>query len=452
MSSKNANRFLTAGVLGSALLLGACGDDGNGGPTTDTGTDTGIDTTTDTAGDTTTGPCDNPPATLAVTADITSDTTWCAATAITLEELVFVSGGATLTIEAGTTIEGEEGSALVVSSDGMIDAQGTDTAPIVFTSSFGSEGEAGDWGGLVLLGSASINSGSSNIEGMEASSLSQYGGTDDTHDCGTLRYVRIEYAGSVFGEDNELNGLTVGGCGSDTTLEYIQVHKGLDDGIEFFGGTANIKYAVVTQTGDDSVDWDEGWRGNAQFLVAQQSAIAGDRGFESDNSGDNEDATPRSNPTVYNVTLASAGDDASQTGMTLRVGTAGEIGNVIMMGFKGGPIDIGGAVTAGLWGTDLVLSHFMFFENGDWKDETGEDDNDGGFDEATEIAAIDGYSTEDPQLPAPYDLAAPNFVPAAGSPAADGMDTPGGFFDAAAYYGAFEPGGDNWMAGWTAFP
>ncbi len=450
MSTSARNNTLFAALLGTSLALGACGSDEE--PVSDTGTDAGADVGgSDTGSDVTDGPCANAPATVTVNADITEDTTWCAASEIVIEDLTFVTG-ATLTIEAGTTVMGTDGAALVIANDAMINAVGTADAPIVFTSTFGDQAEAGDWGGLVLLGKASINVGTSNIEGMDASSASAYGGTDDTHNCGTLRYVRIEYGGFVFGEDNELNGLTVGGCGSDTTLEYIQVHKGLDDGVEFFGGTASIKWAVVSQTDDDGFDWDEGWRGNAQFLVVQQSGSVGDKGFESDNLGDDNDAAPRSNPTIYNVTMVSPGTNADQTGMHIRRGTAATIANVIIAGFDGEAVDIDGAVTAGLWGTDLTFSHVINVANGDWADETGDDDDDAGFDEAAMFAAIPGYKTDDPMLGDWQSLTAPNFVPAADGSATGGAATPGGWFSDAAYYGAFEPGGNDWTTGWTAFP
>ena len=440
----NIRRPLLSQLLCAGLLVNAaaCADEGS-----DSGSDAGADVPADVGA----ADCDDAPATLVVDEDITVDTTWCAATDVRLEALTFVSG-ATLTIEPGTTISGENGAALVVASDARIEAAGTADAPIVFTSGFGDQGEPGDWGGLVLLGNATVNVGSSNIEGMEASDLSSYGGSDDAHDCGTLRYVRIEYAGYVFGEDNELNGLTVGGCGSGTTLEYIQVHKGLDDGIEFFGGTTSIRWALVTQTGDDSVDWDEGWRGNAQFLAIQQSSSTGDRGFESDNLGDDNGATPRSNPTVFNVTMVSPGSNDEQLGIKLRRGTGVTLGNVIIAGFDGGSIDIDSEESASLWGGNLTMTHVLSFANGEFPEETGDDDDDRGFDEATELPATAGWSTEDPLMADWESLTAPNLVPAAESPAAVGTDAPGSWFEDAPYYGAFEPGGNDWTAGWTAFP
>ena len=432
------NTNLTRRILFSSLLVtAACGDEVSG---------------TDDS-DTTPGPvagCDDAPSTLTVNTDITQDTTWCRGTEVALETLTFVIG-ATLTIEPGARVLGSNGAALVVANDAMIDAQGTADNPIVFTSSFGAQGEPGDWGGVVLLGNAPTNVGISNIEGMEASAASSYGGSDSTHNCGTLQYVRIEYAGYVFGEDNELNGLTVGGCGSDTTLEHIQVHKGLDDGIEFFGGTASLKWALITQAGDDSIDWDEGWTGNAQFLAIQQSATSGDRGFEADNLSDDNDATPRANPTIYNVTMVSPGTNTEQVGIKLRRGTGATLGNIIIAGFDGRAIEIDGEATAELWGNDLALTHILSFANGDFAEETGDDDDDAGFDEATEIPAISGWNTDDPMLGDWETLSAPDLVPHQDSPAALGADNPGDWFDDAPYYGAFEPGGQDWTTGWTTF-
>jgi hypothetical protein len=105
-----------------------------------------------------------------------------------------------------------------------------------------------------------------NIEGLPPSDPnSVYGGTDDTHDCGTIRYARIEFAGYELATDKELNGLSVGACGSETTLSHIQVHRGSDDGIEFFGGAVSMDHVVLTGNSDDSLDWDLGWTGKVQF-------------------------------------------------------------------------------------------------------------------------------------------------------------------------------------------
>lgn len=420
-----------------------------------------------------------------VEGNITEDVTWTTGNTYVLNQLTFIDG-AVLTIEPGVTVLGGQGTALVVATTGRLEAVGTPDAPIVFTSDQ-VDPLAGDWGGVVMLGLAPINVDSDFIEGMDPNEgPSTYGGTNADHNCGTLRYARIEYAGTVFGTDNELNGLTVGGCGTGTTLDYIQVHKGLDDGIEFFGGTANLTHAVITQPGDDALDWDQGWSGNAQFIVVQQAPGTGDRGIEADNLGSDNDAEPRSNPTVYNLTLVGGGN-AEQLGMKLRRGTAGYLANVIVTNFGEDGIDIDNYATGEQMAAgNLGFDHILFFNNGEdgmatW--ETGKKDactctlaedldpesdetscEDQGitqecFDEGVFLneggeGAVDGLLIgQDPMLGAPTDLTAPNFVPAADSPAADSTATIASGFDSdATYYGAFEPGGENWADGWTAFP
>lgn len=459
----NANlRLLLVGSL-SAVAIAACSDDSETN-TADTGADIGSGS--DAGTDATEGED------VVVSADITADTTWTANNRYFLQSLVFVRG-ATLTIEAGTTVYGANGSALVIARDAQIDAQGTADAPIVFTSDKLEDQRApGDWGGVVLLGSAPTNIGEGNIEGMEASDASAYGGTDAAHSCGTLRYVRIEYAGFVFGTDNELNGLTVGGCGTGTTLSHIQIHKGTDDGLEFFGGTASADHIVISGAQDDSVDWDEGFAGRIQFLVVQQDPAGADSGFEADNLEDDNNVTPRSNPTIYNATLIGGTGNADTKGMVLRRGTAGFLGNSIVMGFGKTCVDIRDTATVEqLEAGELGFNHVLFFDCGDdgmSYFSTG-DDNDCLCEAGTEGCADPGCFAEetyftaenvpglltgtDPQLGAPYDLAAPNFVPAAGSPAAAGNSTiAAGFDTTATYYGAFAPGGTDWTAGWTSYP
>lgn len=405
-----------------------------------------------------------------VCGEITEDTTWEAGSNVLLGSLVFVTSG-TLTIGEGVTVQGEAGSALIITTTGSIEARGTPSQPIVFTSSKAEADRArGDWGGIVLLGNAPINVDSGQIEGIDASDArGSYGGSDSAHDCGTLRYVRIEYAGFTIGADNELNGLTLGGCGSDTDLEWIQSHMGDDDGIEFFGGTASMRHVVISYAADDSLDWDEGWQGNVQFLVIKQEGAEGDNGFESDNLDDNNDATPRSNPTIYNATMLGSNDpDASQRAMNLRRGTAGTLRNFIIQGFPKESIDIRDDATVGnIENGDLSIDNTLIYEIGEGGDsyfsdeptDGSDDDDDGGFveedwlnDDAGDDLLIVGFGV-DPLIADPYSRT-PDPVPAANSPAGDGewyTGSPGGWFDEANYVGAFEPGGTNWMDGWTNF-
>ena len=169
---------------------------------------------------------------------------------------VFVNSGVTLTIEAGTTVYAADDASipfLAVSQGGKIDAQGTANAPIVMTTikTLTGGGAAGDWGGVILNGYANLNI----PEPAEGEGdTGPYGGNDDADNSGTMRYVRVEYAGKKLATDNELNGFSFNGVGSGTTLEYLQAYKCADDGFEFFGGTVSLKYAVAMGAGDDSFD------------------------------------------------------------------------------------------------------------------------------------------------------------------------------------------------------
>jgi hypothetical protein len=443
------NRLLLALGASSALALGACAEDTVVGDTQEgcVATDDGY----------------------TCSGEITESLTWAQGTVVQLTDLVFVTGG-TLTIEQGVTVLGDSGSALIITRNAQIDAVGTSAQPIVFTSSKAeADRRRGDWGGLVLLGEAPINVDAGQIEGIEADDArGSYGGNDPAHDCGTVNYVRIEYAGFEIGADNELNGLTLGGCGSQTDLDYIQVHMGLDDGIEFFGGTADISHAVISRPGDDALDWDEGWSGRAQFVFIQLDASA-ENGFESDNLESNNDATPRSNPTIYNVTMVGSDDpDASNRGMLLRRGTGGVIANTIISGFRNEAIDIRDEATVsnledGTLNVDYLYIYDIGEDGSSWfSDESGVDDegepkdDDGGFIEEDhfldEVLTIEYL---DPELEDAQNLADPDPRLGATSPAATGGATPpgGGFFDTSAtYYGAFDPAAASWMTGWTDFP
>ena len=429
------NRFLCSLSL-LALLAGCSDEESSSNNTADTGTPA--------------------PTEVTVSSDIDADTTWTTGTTVTLSTLIVVTNNATLTIEPGVTVKGDNGSALVISRGARLVAAGTAAAPIVFTSSK-AEGAraAGDWGGVVLLGSATINlaGGEGNIEGMPAGSASLYGGTDDASSCGTLTYVRIEFAGYVFGTDNELNGLTLGGCGSGTTIDFVQVHAGKDDGVEMFGGTANIKHLLVTQAADDSLDFDQGWRGKAQFVAIQQSPSVGDKGIEGDNLKDVVDSTPRSRPTIFNATIVGSGANAEQGGLHIRRGAGLVLKNSIIANFQAGAIDLDGdPVPTLVSDSTLDFSNIDFFGNG--ADQFPADTNDADFDEAAYFGeAAKGFVSVDPQF-ASTSLTAPDFSTGNAAVEAGGATPPAdGFFDTAAvYHGAFAPTGALWTAGWTAFP
>ncbi len=413
---------------------------------------------------------------VAVTADITADTTWSQPVYV-LKQKIYVTNNARLTIAAGTKVLGDAGTtadnkpALIVSRGAQLIAVGTADKPIVFTSGAadGSR-KGGDWAGVALLGSARINTGmpcasgaagclESGIEGIPASELkAKFGGTDDASSCGELEYVRIEFAGAELEPTRELNGLTLGGCGEGTKLSYLQVHRGTDDGIEFFGGKASMDHVVLSGNEDDSLDWDFGWSGKVQFLVIHQRAGFGDNGIEGAGSPSSETAEPRTAPVLTNVTMI--GREGGGRAMTLKEGTRGKMTNFIVQGFKGDVIDFQ-ARTVDLameWPAQLSVESSLFWNNAAYSNETGTNamgqslDDDKGFDDkaAIESAERSNKLDVDPQIT--VSDTAPNYVPKAAG--ADGpFATPTFGVTAATYAGAFKANDPApWTATWTAFP
>jgi hypothetical protein len=366
-----------------AIGLAACGNDDNNGNNNST-PDARVQTPTPDAME------PLPSNVVELRGDLTGDQHWTADKEYYLRESTFIVGG-TLTIDPGTVIKGDPGAAVVITRTGKISAVGTAENPIVFTASTKAGfRKAGDWGGLVLLGNAQINlpappstATDEKIEGFpdSAGERVRYGSNTDAmnaHDCGELKYVRIEFAGFEIAENNEINGLTLGGCGSATKIEYVQVHRGADDGVEIFGGTVNLKHVLITVPDDDGLDTDFGWTGKAQFVVIQQGANRGNNGFEWDNRNNVNDATPRTNPTLYNFTLigsnANFGASANAEGqraMVLRRGTAGTMHNFIIQTFNDYPIDVDSSVSGGFFknvtvpavGTTLRVTHSLLYND-----------------------------------------------------------------------------------------
>tara|TARA_B100000524_G_scaffold230605_1_gene122313 strand:+ start:2307 stop:3527 length:1221 start_codon:yes stop_codon:yes gene_type:complete len=237
--------------------------------------------------------------TVTVASNITTNTTWTADNVYVLASRVAVEAGAELTIEAGTIIKGQAGTganatALLIARGGKLFANGTADAPIIFTSVADEimPGEKvspnldptlnGLWGGLIVLGYAPISAASDaiQIEGVPPSDANGlYGGSDAADNSGSITYVSIRHGGANIGEGNEINGLTLGGVGSGTTVSNIEVVGNQDDGIEFFGGTVNVSNALVWNAGDDAIDTDQAWSGTLDnFIVVNP----GDECFELD--------------------------------------------------------------------------------------------------------------------------------------------------------------------------
>lgn len=275
-----------------------------------------------------------------------------------LKGQVFVRSGQVLTIEPGTVIFGDKvtRATLIIDRGGRIEANGTQASPIVFTSSQPAGiRDRGDWGGLVILGNASCNQVDPSVEGVtpavffggNPANVSSASTANDNDNSGTLRYVRVEFAGIELTPNNETNSITMGGVGRGTTMEYTMVSFGGDDGYEWFGGTVNGKYFVSHAMWDDDLDVDFGYSGNVQFaLVVRYPGFADQsqsNGFECDNGPNDNDVQPYTTGTFSNVTVIGpikTGATVSQANyahaIDLRRRTAVSIFNSAFVGFPRG--------------------------------------------------------------------------------------------------------------------
>ncbi|MCP5131904.1 MAG: hypothetical protein H6985_20265 [Pseudomonadales bacterium] len=300
---------------------------------------------------------------------IVSDMTLTRGNYYVLDGKVVVGGdnidSAVLTIESGTTVIGDdETDFLVISRGSRIRAMGTNMAPVTFTAIEDVQGGGnladarGLWGGLVINGNAPINDCPAGAQGGTVACTKEgeansglFGGAYSDDNSGVLRYVVVKHAGSNVDPENQLNGIAFQGVGSGTTVDYIQVHNNLDDGIEMFGGAVNLKHVVLSGNADDSMDWTDGWTGNVQYVQIVQAANAGDNGIEADNREGDENAQPRSNPTIANMTIVG---NSGERGILLRRGTGADIYNSTVTG-SGTCIAVQGESVA-LLGTSINLA------------------------------------------------------------------------------------------------
>ncbi len=383
-----------------------------------------------------------------------------------LKGYVYVTDGATITFEAGSVIQSDvtEKGALIIERGAKLIASGTAANPIVFTSgkSIGSRAP-GDWGGIILLGKAPTNRPLDPAPTIEGGVGRQYGGTDPLDESGILRYVRIEYAGIAAEPGSEINGLTMGGVGSGTIIENIQVSFGNDDAYEFFGGTVNAKNLIAFATADDDFDFDFGYTGKIQFGVSCRKpdfVDAGDagNGIECDNDAASSLATPRTKPQLSNFTIIGP-NNASGTAANhnfsnrWRRATQFILRNSILMGHP----DAGFSMES-----DATLNDYYINNNSEFKNNlvhansTTYKSGNAAIASAAQIqtkAESEGSITYADanliMLTSPFYSTSPNFLPAAGSPALSGTSFSGmnAFFTSTTYRGAF--GTTNWTTGWT---
>jgi PKD repeat protein len=308
-----------------------------------------------------------------VSTDITSNVTWSGV--ILLQNKVYVKNNATLTIAPGTIIRGDFNTqgTLIITRGAKINAQGTASQPIVFTSNqaAGNRGE-GDWGGVVILGLARNNqpAGVANIEGIVATTDTQYGGAFDNDNSGTIKYVRIEFAGIALEPNKEINGITFGSVGSATTVDYVQVSYSGDDSFEWFGGTVNCKHLIAYRGLDDDFDTDFGYRGKIQFALSIRDQLLSDapgdsNSFESDNDAAGSNAQPLTSPIFSNITLVGPKGNGSplptgekfEKAFRLRRNTATSVFNSLVTGWEKGLSIEGAPVVDNLNGDTMVFAN-----------------------------------------------------------------------------------------------
>ncbi|HEY0977144.1 MAG TPA: hypothetical protein VGE21_06700 [Flavobacteriales bacterium] len=395
---------------------------------------------------------------------ISSTTTWTADRKYLIKGFVEVELGATLTIQPGTVIFGDKATkgTLIINRGAKLIAVGTPSSPIVFTSAEPAGSRApGDWGGIIICGRAPINlpGGTGVVEGgVEA----VFGGNDPADDSGSLSYVRIEFPGIAFQENNEINGITLAGVGNGTDIDHIQVSYSGDDSFEWFGGTVNNKHLIAFGGLDDDFDMDNGYSGKLQFGVVlrdpNQADVSGSNGLEHDNDASGSGATPFTTPVISNISVF--GPQATPTttfnsnykrANHLRRNTHTRLFNSVFAGWPTGLLldgslcetnaDAGelkvknnvyaaiGTLTAVASGSTYDVGAF-FTSNGNTSLANNSD-----------LGVVDAFNRN-----------APNFTLNGGSPLASGAlfsdsDLTDPFFTSVPYKGAF--GSENWTSGWA---
>ncbi len=467
-------RYIAALAVG-VLTMAACGDD-----------------------DPPTEVIPNPqPGVATITADITTNRTLSADTTYTLQGFIKVANGATLTIEPGTTIVGDfdtPGSSLFVLRGARIQAVGTAADPIVFTSERpAGQRQAGDWGGLIIVGNAIVNRGDPTIlegTGTNATTNPQVnygGGTNSADNSGQLRYVRVEFAGFATAPDAELNTFTFAAVGSGTQMSFLQSLYGLDDSFEWFGGSVDATNIVSYESGDDHFDISEGYVGRIQYAIAYQSVQVTPRpaagstssdpqGIENDgcagqNCTNGQNSTPFNEPVIANFTLVGTGAgvvDATSggIGMMLRRGTGGVYVNGIVARWPRAAISLRDQSTLDRVASgNLTLRNLYLVQNGATFQAQSGTTVQGTVDlTANAIVVAEAGVTAASVFTAlpttPTNAAAFDWTPSATAAVRTGGLTPfpaaiaaraGTVVTATGYRGAADPAGAKWWSGWTNY-
>lgn len=428
---------------------------------------------------------------LILSGKITGNLTLKANNTYKLRGLVYVTNGATLTIEPGTKIVGEadKNGSLIITKGSKIMAEGTASNPIIFTSEKPSP-KRGDWAGLVILGAAPTNAsfngqaGIGEIEGgiNNTEGLGLYGGTNADDNSGVLKYVRVEYAGYAFLPDKEINGITFGGVGRGTVVDYVEVAYANDDSFEWFGGTVNCSHLISYKGLDDDFDTDNGFSGKIQFGIAvrdpQIADVSGSNAFESDNDANGSPLTPQTSATFSNMTIigpinsSSAGTNAGsinslfQHALQVRRNSSISVFNSVFTGF---PIGLFIDATKGTPTDNNIVNSNLAFQNNILAGNTTPLKFGPSTSSPTSYTLADLTSwfntggnsmltySADVKLTNAWAPAGttPNFSPAAGSPLLTGglftHTKLASWFTPVTFRGAVKDANDTWYAGWTNF-
>jgi len=409
-------------------------------------------------------------ATVELTGAITESRTLTSDNAYSIRGIVTVRNNAVLTIQPGTFVLGQPGSqppsVLLVATNGRLIAEGTRSRPIIMTSSqpIGSR-QRGDWGGLLMLGLAPINdpAGFLSIEGLPELPETRYGGTNPNHNCGSLRYVRVEFAGALLRPNEETNSFTWGGCGKDTKSEFLQAHYGLDDSFEWFGGTNDAKYIVGTYGADDYIDGQIGWSGRIQHGVMVANDDLSNRGIEMDNYERDFAAKPLGKPSIYNVSFVGGGargfDEADAPCLYFRRGAGGAYNNLLCFNWVTrtiGGANIPDSIQPNITSGDFSANGLLSWNNGFNTTPAAPNTLDGQV--IADFRPFFGAPARqmvlaDPLLRRPLERSNPDFRPLTGSPVfrANWIQPPDdGFFDQwATWIGGM--GDFDWTEEWTNF-
>lgn len=409
-----------------------------------------------------TNPSNSSAQTVEITSNITANTTWSANKKYLLKGFIFVTNNATLTIEAGTIIKGDKTSkgTLIIDRGARILAEGKANNPIVFTSNQPKgQRDYGDWGGIIICGKAPVNL--PNGEGVvEGGTGATFGGTNTNDDSGILKYVRIEFPGIPFQPNQEINGLTLAGVGSNTQLSHIQVSYSGDDSYEFFGGSTNASNIVAFRGWDDDFDTDNGFSGKVQFAVSLRDPNiadqSGSNSFESDNDGQGTTATPLTSAIFSNVSIFGPMATAStninslyKRGAHLRRNTKQSIYNSVISGFPTGLLIDGSSSISNATNGELQFKNSILagcttplsttdstFDISSWYNQSAN---------ANTIIS----TTADLYVNDGFNLTSPNFLPSSSSPLLSGADFSSPALSGmqqVVYRGAF--GNADWTNGW----